>query len=143
MGSLLVSACFQHCGSIAADVLALIKPTRCFDLFSESSWLGLGVEDLMQFVLAALGECQYFIDGFSQYSVQLKKFLAVVSLSSHLPDAVLSILLEDYRIPLELKAFDKEICEVPGATHGRFAAAASASARQSVRIPSGALLGAQ
>ena len=39
---MLVSARFQHCGNIVAEVLGLIKSTWCFDSFFESRWLGLG-----------------------------------------------------------------------------------------------------
>ena len=65
----------------------------------------------MHFVRTALGESQYYINGFSQLSRQVKKFLAVVSLSSHIPDAVLAILLQDDRIPLVLEAIEQKICE--------------------------------
>ena len=37
--------------------------------------------------------------------------LAVVSFNSHLPDVVLSILLQEDRIPLVLEAIDHDICE--------------------------------
>ena len=60
-----------------------------------------GLEGTVPFVRAAPGESRSYINGFSQYK---ETFLAVVSLSSHLPDAVLSILLEDDSIPLVLEA---------------------------------------
>ena len=66
---------------------------------------------LVQIVRTAPGESQYYINGFSQLSPQVKKFLAFVSLSSYLPDAVLAILLQDDRVPLVLEAIDQEICE--------------------------------
>ena len=65
----------------------------------------------MQFVRTAPGESQHNINGFPQFSAQVKKFWAAVSLSSHLPDAVLSILLRHDGIPLVLEAIDQEICE--------------------------------
>ena len=71
----------------------------------------LGLEDLEPFVRTARGEPVLHQWLLAIQCSSEKVLCWCVSLSSQLPDAVFSILVEDERIPLVLQAIDQEICE--------------------------------
>ena len=82
-----------------------------FSEFSESRFIGmgyccrtvlasvlLGLEDLVQFVKDQKSESNYVVCGFSRFSPEVKNMMALVSLTSYLPETVLGLMLHDDRL---------------------------------------------
>jgi hypothetical protein len=116
-GKLKVSIRHRDYPSLAAEIVSLIQATWRFRALTDFRWIGLGpssrtlvtatvlgLEDLVRWIRSAPGESQYATTAFAQYDCQVRRCVSVCCLGS-----VLSVMLEDYRIPVVLGLVDREI----------------------------------
>jgi hypothetical protein len=108
--------------TLSSDILAVMRTTWRFRSFSDSRWIGLGscartlasatllgLEDLVTFVRATPGQSHYFIAGFARYDVHVKKMMSILCGCAYLPEAVLSILVNDDRLATAYTQIEAEI----------------------------------
>jgi hypothetical protein len=98
-----------------------------FRKWSESRWLSLGsscrslalsmllgVDSLVGYIIQA-GESKYHLGGFTEHLTdQVKGFMAVVAISSRVPDALLTMMMNDDRLPMQIDSIDEELADELG-----------------------------
>ena len=108
---LLVSPAHVSCKTLTQDVLAVLQACWRFKEFSDSRFIGmgscsrtvvaavlLGLENLVQFVKDQKAESNYFVNGFSRFTPEVKALMSLACLTSYLPETVLGLLHHDDRL---------------------------------------------
>ncbi|CAE8622776.1 unnamed protein product [Polarella glacialis] len=119
-----VAAAFEIDGNTEQLVYMALLQVWKFAKFTDSRWatIGctsrsllsstiLGLESLVAHVLQNPASSSYYIKGFARYDQKVHELVAIISTSSFVADAVLELLFEDDRLPRNLEACDREICD--------------------------------
>lgn len=119
-----VAAAFEIDGDTEELVYMALLHVWKFTKFTDSRWatIGctsrsllsstiLGLESLVAHVLQNPASSSYYIKGFAHYDQKVRELVAIISTSSFVADAVLELLFQDDRLPRNLEACDREICD--------------------------------
>lgn len=119
-----VAAAFEIDGDTEELVYMALLHVWKFTKFTDSRWatIGctsrsllsstiLGLESLVAHVLQNPASSSCYIKGFAHYDQKVRELVAIISTSSFVADAVLELLFQDDRLPRNLEACDREICD--------------------------------
>ena len=119
-----VATRFANQDSVVSAVATVFLHIMSLKIYSDSRWVSLGpscrtllcgmcvgLERLVEYVSNTPGQSTYYVGGFSRLDSQVKRMVAVASVCSYLPDAVLALLWECDQLPKMLPRLRQEISD--------------------------------
>ena len=131
-GCLKVARSCEDVQDVVSQVVTVLMKLWLFQNFTDSRWctLGpvsrtmvacflLGLADYVSYILLLEKSSKYYLKGFPEHcTTQVKQLFGIVSISSHVPDAILFLLLEDDRVAMQLDEIDARIQKMLDLVHG-------------------------
>jgi hypothetical protein len=130
-GCLKVARLYEDVHDVVNQVVTILMKLWLFQNFTDSRWctLGpvsrtmvacflLGLDHCVSYIMSLEKVSKFYISGFPVHcTAQVKRLFAIVSISSHVPDAILFLLLKDDRVAMQLDEIDAQIQKMLDLVH--------------------------